>query len=28
LQVTQSVADGKAASRSTGIGLPHRSHQP
>src|SRR2546421_1629338 len=28
LQVTQRVADGKAASRSTGIGLPHRSHQP
>ena len=28
LQVTQRVADGNAASRSTGIGLPHRSHQP
>src|SRR5262245_30659310 len=28
LQVTQRVADGKAARRSTGIGLRHRSHHP
>ena len=28
LQVTQRVADGNAASRSTGMALPHRSHQP
>ena len=28
LQCTHRVADGNAASRSTGIALPHRSHQP